>query len=190
MSHDDPSSLDLFGTLDLFGKTALSSSLGLGVTAFSDSPADDPDDDDASPQSRAPAVPASADAPPSRRAPKGENFPLPGMRDLAIGKLGSAEAGEADQCGLLVDRRRALLVGDRGGEADRPDVVACALPPGPGEAAQAGETKILALRWCPAQELSIRRGGHGRRGRTRGRVVIVRIVGRTVGKGGHAKAET
>ena len=84
MSHDDPSSLDLFGTLDLFGNTALSSSLGLGVTAFSDSPADDPDDDDPAPHSPAPAVPAAADAQLLRRAPpKGGNFRLTGLRGLA-----------------------------------------------------------------------------------------------------------
>ena len=84
MSHDDPSSLDLFGTLDLFGNTALSSGLGLGVTAFADSPADDPDDDDPAPHSPAPAVPATADAQLLRRAPpKGENFRLAGLRGLA-----------------------------------------------------------------------------------------------------------
>lgn len=77
MSHDDPF------TLDLFGNTALSSGPGLGVTAFSDSPANDPDDDDPAPHSPAPAVPATADAQLSRRAPKGENFHLVGMRGLA-----------------------------------------------------------------------------------------------------------
>lgn len=77
MSHDDPF------TLDLFGNTALSSGLGLGVTAFSDIPANDPDDDDPSPQSLEPAVPVMADAQLSRRAPKGENFHLAGMRGLA-----------------------------------------------------------------------------------------------------------
>ncbi len=107
----------------------------------------------------------------------------------AVGELGSAEAGEPDQRGLLVDRGRTLLIDDRGGEPDRRDVVAGALPPGFGETARAGEMEVLAI-GRPAQELSIRRGGHGRRGRMRGRVVIVRIVGRTVGKGGHAKAET
>ncbi|SDG98295.1 helicase-related protein [Pelagibacterium luteolum] len=77
MSHDDPF------TLDLFGNTALSSGLGLGVTAFSDSPANDPDDDDPAPHSPTPARRATADAQPSRRAPKGENFHLAGMRGLA-----------------------------------------------------------------------------------------------------------
>jgi len=77
MSHDDPF------TLDLFGNTALSSGLGLGVTAFSDSPANDPDDGDPSLHSPAPAVPATADAQLSRRACKGENFHLAGTRGLA-----------------------------------------------------------------------------------------------------------
>ena len=74
MSHDDPSSLDLFGTLDLFGKTALSSSLGLGVTAFSDSPADDPDDDDppAAPSMR--TSPPNISSGPSGRACSGSAF--------------------------------------------------------------------------------------------------------------------
>ena len=77
MSHEDPF------TLDLFGNTALSSGLGLGVTAFSDSPANDPDDGDPSLHSPAPAVPATADAQLSRRACKGENFHLAGTRGLA-----------------------------------------------------------------------------------------------------------
>ncbi|GLS41725.1 lactate dehydrogenase [Mesorhizobium tianshanense] len=77
MSHDDPF------TLDLFGNTALSSGLGLGVTAFSDGPANDPDNDEPAPHSPAPAVPATADAQPSHRAPKGENFHLAGIRGLA-----------------------------------------------------------------------------------------------------------
>lgn len=77
MSHDDPF------TLDLFSNTALSSGFGLGVTAFSDGPANEPDDDDPAPHFPAPAVPATADAGPSRRAPKGENYYLAGMRDLA-----------------------------------------------------------------------------------------------------------
>ena len=77
MSHDDPF------TLDLFGNTALSSGLGLGVTAFSDSAANDPDDDDPAPHSPTPAVPATADAQLLRRAPNGENFHLAGTRGLA-----------------------------------------------------------------------------------------------------------
>ncbi len=62
MSHDDPF------TIDLFGNTALSSGLGLGVTAFAGSfePEDDPDPDPSSP---APAMPVKRPAklPPDRR---------------------------------------------------------------------------------------------------------------------------
>ena len=72
MSHDDPF------TLDLFGNTALSSSLGVGVTAFSTSFADSPDDDDPSPVSPVPAMPIGAAASPAlaQQVDKGENFRL------------------------------------------------------------------------------------------------------------------
>lgn len=79
MSHDDPF------TLDLFGNTALSSGLGVGVTAFSTSFADSPDDDDPPPDSPAPAMPIAAAASPARahQADKGENFHLATTRGLA-----------------------------------------------------------------------------------------------------------
>ncbi|AMS45383.1 helicase-related protein [Aminobacter aminovorans] len=79
MSHDDPF------TLDLFGNTALSSGLGVGVTAFSTSFADSPDDDDPPPVSPAPAMPIGAVASPARahQADKGENFKLATTRGLA-----------------------------------------------------------------------------------------------------------
>ena len=79
MSHDDPF------TLDLFGNTALSSGLGVGVTAFSTSFADSPDDDDPPPVSPAPAKPIAAAASPARapQAEKGENFKLAATRGLA-----------------------------------------------------------------------------------------------------------
>jgi len=81
MSHDDPF------TLDLFGNTALSSGLGVGVTAFSTSFADnqDDDDDDPSPVSPAPALPIGAAASPAPAQPvdKGENFHLAATRGLA-----------------------------------------------------------------------------------------------------------
>ncbi|RWA78231.1 N-6 DNA methylase [Mesorhizobium sp.] len=85
MSNDDPF------TLDLFGNTALSPGLGLGVTALgADFSAGDPD---AKPAPLAPAVPESRPghqtAPPFRRtgtAPaRGENFFLDGDRGLAKG---------------------------------------------------------------------------------------------------------
>ena len=78
MSHDDPF------TLDLFGNTALSSGLGVGVTAFSASFADSPDDDPP-PVSPAPAMPIAAAASPARahQADNGENFNLAATRGLA-----------------------------------------------------------------------------------------------------------
>ncbi len=87
MSNDDPF------TLDLFGNTALSSGLGLGVTAFgSDFGADDVDDDPP-PASAGLAVPqaqtAPQTAPGSHRADvsaaRGENFVLESDRGLARG---------------------------------------------------------------------------------------------------------
>ncbi|KAA3448179.1 lactate dehydrogenase [Mesorhizobium sp. SARCC-RB16n] len=77
MAQDDPF------TLDLFGNTALSSGLGLGVTAFSAAFADDPDDDDPTPSPLAPAKPIAADAGSVRKSPSGTNFYLAGARCLA-----------------------------------------------------------------------------------------------------------
>ncbi|GLI96006.1 N-6 DNA methylase [Methylocystis echinoides] len=78
MAQDDPF------TLDLFGNTALSSGLGLGVTAFvaDISGDDDPDDDPppASPPSAASTRPAG-----SRSSRRGVNFHLAGDRGLANG---------------------------------------------------------------------------------------------------------
>jgi len=79
MSHDDPFTLDMFGT------TSLSSGLGLGVTAFGGN--FEPDDDDPDPSSPAPAMPIAASTqPPSKacRAP-GSNFYLADDRGLARG---------------------------------------------------------------------------------------------------------
>ncbi|NTH16533.1 lactate dehydrogenase [Agrobacterium rhizogenes] len=76
MSHDDPF------TIDLFGNTALSSGLGLGVTAFGSNfePDDDPD-----PTTPAPALPIAAfvgpSSPPCRA--RGPNFHLVDDRGLA-----------------------------------------------------------------------------------------------------------
>ncbi len=79
MSHDDPF------TLDLFGNTALSSSLGVGVTAFSTVFPDSPYDDDPPPVSPAPAIPIAAAASPAQahQADKGENFKLAATHGLA-----------------------------------------------------------------------------------------------------------
>lgn len=77
MSHDDPFSLNLFGN------TALSSSLGLGVTAFASDFVANDDDDDPTPTS--PAQPTSPRARSSASFARGENFHLAGKRGLAKG---------------------------------------------------------------------------------------------------------
>ncbi|MBD3849121.1 DEAD/DEAH box helicase family protein [Bosea sp. SSUT16] len=78
MAHDDPF------TLDLFGNTALSSGLGLGVTAFGGTFAND-DDDEPDPSTPAPALPVAATARPAvpARPVRGSNFRLVGDRLLA-----------------------------------------------------------------------------------------------------------
>ncbi|MDQ0304906.1 DEAD/DEAH box helicase family protein [Ancylobacter polymorphus] len=82
MAQDDPF------TLDLFGNTALSSGLGLGVTAFAGTEASGPDDDDdPDPTTPAPAAPAAGAAHSTPRAARkrGTNFQLVGDRALAKG---------------------------------------------------------------------------------------------------------
>ena len=79
MAQDDPF------TLDLFGNTALSSGLGLGVTAFTGGIIVDPDDDDPGPSTPAPVVSVAVAAhsiSPTHRV-KGTNFRLAGDRALA-----------------------------------------------------------------------------------------------------------
>jgi N12 class adenine-specific DNA methylase/adenine-specific DNA methylase len=78
MAQDDPF------TLDLFGSTALSSGLGLGVTAFAgDTTIGADDDDDSGPPAAAPAIPVAAVARAGREG--GPNFHLVGNRALAKG---------------------------------------------------------------------------------------------------------
>jgi adenine-specific DNA methylase len=82
MSHDDPF------TIDLFGNTALSSGLGLGVTAFADSYAGELDDETNPPPSSPAAVaPVSAAVRPSLspRQSRSSNFYLAEDRNLAHG---------------------------------------------------------------------------------------------------------
>ncbi|MGY3614014.1 adenine-specific DNA methylase [Bradyrhizobium sp. USDA 10063] len=82
MAQDDPF------TLDLFGSTALSSGLGLGVTAFAGGLTVEPgDDDDPDPATPAPAMPFAAVAratSPAHRE-RGANFHLADYRALAKG---------------------------------------------------------------------------------------------------------
>ncbi|RWK47814.1 MAG: lactate dehydrogenase [Mesorhizobium sp.] len=79
MSQDDPF------TIDLFGNTALSSGLGLGVTAFGDTV--EPDDDESDLSSPAPAMPVAAVVRPPSTAcgARGLNFHLTDGRGLARG---------------------------------------------------------------------------------------------------------
>ncbi|WP_298379490.1 lactate dehydrogenase [uncultured Bradyrhizobium sp.] len=81
MAQDDPF------TLDLFGSTALSSGLGLGVTAFADSAAgpdtDDPDSSAIAPAAAAVAAVGRTTAATCRE--RGTNFHLAGDRTLAKG---------------------------------------------------------------------------------------------------------
>ncbi|MCP1845776.1 N12 class adenine-specific DNA methylase/adenine-specific DNA methylase [Bradyrhizobium sp. USDA 4524] len=82
MAQDDPF------TLDLFGNTALSSGLGLGVTAFAGVVTAEPDDDDdPDPSTPAPAtrVAAAAVSMSSARRTRGANFHLASDRGLAKG---------------------------------------------------------------------------------------------------------
>ena len=82
MSHDDPF------TFDLFGNTALSSGLGLGVTAFAGGLAGEPDDDDdPDPSTPAPAIAVAANPRSAPAAPRerGQSFHLAGDRALAKG---------------------------------------------------------------------------------------------------------
>ena len=80
MAQDDPF------TLDLFGSTALSSGLGLGVTAFADSAAG-PDTDDPDSSAMAPAAAGAAVGRTTAAAcrERGTNFHLAGDRTLAKG---------------------------------------------------------------------------------------------------------
>lgn len=102
MAQDDPF------TLDLFGNTALSSGLDLGVTAFAGGLTARPDhDDDPDPSTPPPTTPVAAAAVSSARRARGANFHLAGDRTLAkgwkdrardnIAAIGLAAAIEADE---------------------------------------------------------------------------------------------
>ncbi|MER8823278.1 lactate dehydrogenase [Mesorhizobium sp. M0991] len=80
MAHDDPF------TIDLFGSTAISSGLGLGVTVFAADfrPGDEDDPDSSAPSPVTPAVAARQPTSKPRRV-HGLNFHLAGDRGLARG---------------------------------------------------------------------------------------------------------
>ncbi|WP_454634976.1 N-6 DNA methylase [Bradyrhizobium cenepequi] len=116
MAHDDPF------TLDLFGNTALSSSLGLGVTAFAADPGGDDDhDDDPPPSPSTPATPLVTSARPAGAGSRkhGDNFYLSGERGLAkgwkqrardsIAAVRLAARIEAEQRPATVEEQRQLI---------------------------------------------------------------------------------
>ena len=116
MAQDDPF------TLDLFGNAALSSGLGLGITAFAVSSNDNPDrDDDPPPSAPASAMPVAsrplASSSPGRA--RGENFHLVGDRTLAkgwkdraldnIAAIRLAAAIEAEERPATLDEQEKLI---------------------------------------------------------------------------------
>ena len=116
MAQDDPF------TLDLFGSTALSSGLGLGVTAFAGDMTTGPDDDDDSgPSAPAPVIPVAAIAHATARVgrERGANFHLVGNRTLAkgwkdrardnIAAIRLATAIEADERPATADEQAQLI---------------------------------------------------------------------------------
>lgn len=116
MAQDDPF------TLDLFGNTALSSGLGLGVTAFAGGrTVEADDDDDPDPATPAPALPVAAVARPAASAhrARGANFHLAVNRALAkgwkdrardnIAAIRLAAAVEADERPATRDEQEQLI---------------------------------------------------------------------------------
>ncbi|MCP1748786.1 N12 class adenine-specific DNA methylase/adenine-specific DNA methylase [Bradyrhizobium japonicum] len=114
MAQDDPF------TLDLFGNTALSSGLDLGVTAFAGGLTARPDhDDDPDPSTPPPTTPVAAAAVSSARRARGANFHLAGDRTLAkgwkdrardnIAAIGLAAAIEADERPATLTEQEQLI---------------------------------------------------------------------------------
>ncbi|HQS45135.1 MAG: lactate dehydrogenase [Rhizobiales bacterium 24-66-13] len=117
MAQDDPF------TFDLFGSTALSSGLGLGVTAFAgDFAIEADDDDDPDPTTPAPAIPVAGPARSAASAhqERGTNFYLAGDRALAkgwkdrardsIAAIRLAAAIEAEQRPATRDEQERLVL--------------------------------------------------------------------------------
>ncbi|TAU57326.1 lactate dehydrogenase, partial [Rhizobium ruizarguesonis] len=96
-------------TLDMFGNTALSSGLGLGVTAFASFSPDAANDDDPDPVPPAPAPALPIAAAPARRAGLRANFYLDGDRGLPSSWKDRARANVA-----------AILVANGISRQDRP----------------------------------------------------------------------
>lgn len=96
-------------TLDMFGNTALSSGLGLGVTAFGSFSPDAANDDDPDPMPPAPAPALAIAAAPVRRTRLRANFYLNGDRGLPSSWKDRARANVA-----------AILVADGIARQDRP----------------------------------------------------------------------
>ena len=91
MSDHDPFTLDMFG----LSQNALSSGLGLGVTAFSESPKAEPGDTEPAPVANSAGSPArekSADKHVGEAPKRGSNFHLSGSRALAKGWKARARA--------------------------------------------------------------------------------------------------
>jgi len=114
MAQDDPF------TLDLFGSSAISSGLGLGVTAFAGVTCDPEEDDDPDPSPGAPALPLAAvgRSSPAHGA-KGANFRLASDRALAkgwkdrardnIAAIRLATAIEADERAATAEEQAQLI---------------------------------------------------------------------------------
>ena len=99
-------------TFDMFGSSALSCGLGLGVTAFGGFSPDAANDDDPDPTPPAPAPALPAIAGPVRRAGSRANFYLNGDRELGASWKDRARANIA-----------AILVADCIARQDRPATV-------------------------------------------------------------------
>ena len=106
---NDSFSIDRFGTLDMFGSSALSSGLGLGVTAFGgfDSVAANDDDPDPTPPAPAPALPTAPA--PKRASGQRQNYVLSEDRGLGLSWKDRARANVA-----------AILVADGIAKQERP----------------------------------------------------------------------
>ena len=130
MAHHDPF------TFDLFNDTALSSGLGLDITAFAgDIAADRDDDHDPAPSTRTLAFPVASPARPasSARANRGTNFHLAGDRALAkgwkdrardnIAAIRLAAAIEAEQRPATAEEQEQLIRFTGFGASDLADFV-------------------------------------------------------------------